>query len=55
MAVARRIDEDLPVEGVDLLPWLRVERGLSPHTLAAYRNDLRDSVAGWADRPAAIS
>jgi integrase/recombinase XerD len=44
----RRIDEDLPVEVVDLLTWLRVERGRSPNTLRAYANDLRAYVA-WLD------
>ena len=39
---------DLPDEVVDLLTWLRVERGRSPNTLAAYRNDLRGYVA-WLD------
>ncbi len=42
------IDDDLPVEVVDLLTWLRVERGRSANTLAAYRNDLRTYVA-WLD------
>ena len=48
MPSPRRIDEDLPVEVVDLLTWLRVERGRSANTLAAYRNDLRAYVA-WLD------
>lgn len=39
---------DLPVEVADLLTWLRVERGRSTNTLAAYRNDLRVYVA-WLD------
>lgn len=39
---------DLPVEVTDLLVWLRVERGRSANTLAAYRNDLRSYVA-WLD------
>lgn len=41
-------DDDLPVEVVDLLTWLRVERGRSANTLAAYRNDLRAYVL-WLD------
>lgn len=44
----RQIDEDLPVEVVDLLTWLRVERGRSANTLNAYRVDLRAYVA-WLD------
>lgn len=48
MAPARRIDEDLPPEVVDLLTWLRVERGRSPNTLRAYATDLRAYVA-WLD------
>ena len=48
MAPARRIDEDLPPEVVDLLTWLRVERGRSPNTLRAYATDLRTYV-GWLD------
>lgn len=39
---------DLPVEVVDLLTWLRVERGRAANTLAAYRNDLRAYVS-WLD------
>ena len=34
-------DEQLPLEVDELLTWLRVEKGRSPNTLAAYRNDLR--------------
>jgi len=45
---ARRVDEDLPVEVIDLLTWLRVERGRSPNTLRAYEHDLRTYVA-WLD------
>jgi integrase/recombinase XerD len=37
-----------PVEVTDLLTWLRVERGRSANTLAAYRQDLRTYVA-WLD------
>jgi len=48
VAIARLIDEDLPLEVVDLLTWLRVERGRSPRTLSAYRLDLRSYVA-WLD------
>ncbi|MEJ7585798.1 MAG: site-specific tyrosine recombinase [Acidimicrobiales bacterium] len=32
---------DLPMEAEELLTWLRVERGRSTSTLAAYRTDLR--------------
>ena len=46
--------EGLPDEVVDLLTWLRVERGRSPNTLAAYRNDLRGYVAWLAERGTAI-
>ena len=46
----RQIDEDLPVEVVDLLTWLRVERGRSANTLKAYRNDLQSYVAWLDDR-----
>lgn len=38
----------LPVEVEDLLTWLRVERGRSPNTLAAYRRDLQAYVQ-WLD------
>ncbi len=48
MAERVGIDGDLPTEIVDLLTWLRVERGRSANTLAAYRNDLRAYV-GWLD------
>jgi integrase/recombinase XerD len=43
----------------DYLTYLRVERGLSPATIRAYRGDLRDFAAGravattWADGPEA--
>jgi integrase/recombinase XerD len=43
----------------DYLAFLRVERGVSPATIAAYRGDLRDfadargSASGWADSPEA--
>ena len=40
--------DDLPVEVVDLLTWLRVERGRSANTLRAYEGDLRSYVA-WLD------
>jgi integrase/recombinase XerD len=40
------ITDDLPPEVEDLLTFLRVERGRSPNTLAAYTNDLRAYV-GW--------
>ncbi len=36
---------DLPLEAEDFLTWLRVEKGRSAGTLAAYRADLR---AYWA-------
>lgn len=48
-------DDDLPVEVVDLLTWLRVERGRSANTLAAYRNDLRAYVAWLDDRGRTIA
>lgn len=37
--------EPLPLEAEELLSWLRVEKGRSPSTLAAYRTDLRQYVA----------
>lgn len=37
-----------PVEVLELLTWLRVERGRSANTLAAYRRDLESYVA-WLD------
>ena len=40
----------LPLEVVDLLTWLRVERGRSPNTLAAYERDLRAYVGWLAER-----
>lgn len=46
---------DLPVEVTDLLTWLRVERGRSPNTLSAYRNDLRAYVAWLDDQAKSIS
>ncbi|QXC62021.1 tyrosine recombinase XerD [Aquihabitans sp. G128] len=45
----------VPVEVEDLLTWLRVERGRSANTLAAYRRDLRDYVAWLDDRGTAIA
>ncbi|HEX2576911.1 MAG TPA: site-specific integrase, partial [Aquihabitans sp.] len=48
MRVPRGVADDLPVEVVDLLTWLRVERGRSPNTLKAYELDLRAYVA-WLD------
>ncbi len=48
MSEPRGIVDDLPTEVVDLLTWLRVERGRSANTLAAYRLDLRAYVA-WLD------
>ncbi len=44
----------MPVEVVDLLTWLRVERGRSANTLAAYRVDLRAYVAWLDERGLAI-
>jgi len=44
----------VPVEVVDLLTWLRVERGRSANTLAAYRVDLRAYVAWLDERGLAI-
>jgi integrase/recombinase XerD len=38
----------LPLEAEELLSWLRVEKGRSPSTLAAYRTDLRQSAA-WLE------
>lgn len=40
----------LPPEVDDLLTWLRVERGRSANTLAAYRRDLRAYLAWLAER-----
>lgn len=48
MSVPRGVADDLPNEVVDLLTWLRVERGRSANTLDAYRLDLRAYVA-WLD------
>lgn len=47
-------DDTLPVEVVDLLTWLRVERGRSANTLAAYRADLRAYTAWLDERGQAI-
>lgn len=44
-----------PVEVEDLLTWLRVERGRSANTLAAYRRDLTAYVAWLDQRGLAIS
>ena len=49
MSTPRGLTEDLPVEVVDLLTWLRVERGRSVNTLKAYQLDLRAYVA-WLDQ-----
>ena len=46
---------DLPGEVEDLLTWLRVERGRSANTLAAYRRDLRAYVAWLGDRGVPLS
>jgi integrase/recombinase XerD len=40
----------LPLEAEELLGWLRVEKGRSPSTLAAYRTDLRQYCAWLAER-----
>src|SRR4051794_18595699 len=45
---ARVITEDLPVEAVDFLTALRVERGRSANTLRGYRTDLRAYI-DWLD------
>ncbi len=37
---------DLPLEAEEFLTWLQVEKGRSPNTLAAYRNDL-ERYLGW--------
>ena len=44
-----------PIEVEDLLTWLRVERGRSPNTLAAYRRDLRDYVAWLTERDLVVA
>ena len=41
--------DPLPLEAEELLSWLRVERGRSPSTLAAYRTDLRQYLAWLRD------
>lgn len=51
----RGATDDLPTEVVDLLTWLRVERGRSANTLAAYRLDLRAYVAWLDERGLAIA
>jgi integrase/recombinase XerD len=43
------ITEDLPVEAVDFLTALRVERGRSANTLKGYRTDLRAYI-DWLDQ-----
>ncbi|MCU1453565.1 MAG: xerD [Acidimicrobiales bacterium] len=43
-------DALLPIEVEELLTWLRVERGRSSNTLAAYRHDLRAYVAWLRER-----
>ena len=47
--------EDLPLEAEELLGWLRVERGRSPTTLAAYRGDLRRYCAWLVARGATLA
>ena len=54
MRESTEIPEELPTEVEDLLTWLRVERGRSPNTLRAYRNDLRRYVAWLDERGLAI-
>lgn len=44
----------LPLEVEELLSWLRVEKGRSPRTLAAYRSDLRHYWAWLAGRGLAL-
>jgi integrase/recombinase XerD len=44
----------LPVEVLDLLTWLRVERGRSPNTLSAYRRDLTAYVTWLAGRGTSV-
>jgi integrase/recombinase XerD len=46
--------DEPPVEVLDLLTWLRVERGRSTNTLEAYRRDLETYVAWLAGRGLAI-
>jgi len=48
VATTPRRVEGTPPEVEDLLTWLRVERGRSPNTLAAYRRDL-DAYVRWLD------
>lgn len=49
------LDRPLPPEVDDLLTWLRVERGRSRNTLAAYERDLAAYVAWLADRGTALA
>ncbi len=44
----------LPLEVEELLSWLRVEKGRSPRTLAAYRGDLRHYCTWLAGRGLAL-
>jgi integrase/recombinase XerD len=56
---APRVDPGLAAAIGDFLLELRVERGLSPLTIAAYRRDLDQFAAGagtrWRDDPTAVS
>jgi len=49
------VERDLPPEVEDLLTWLRVERGRSSNTLAAYRRDLEAYVDWLGQRSLAIA
>jgi len=55
VSARRGFGDDLPAEVVDMLTWLRVERGRSVNTLNAYRLDLRAYVAWLDDRRLTIA
>jgi len=55
VSARRGFGDDLPAEVVDMLTWLRVERGRSVNTLNAYRLDLRAYVAWLDERSLAIA